>query len=434
MDPKQWESRVVEERFHLRQYLGGSPHSAVFLTESGEETPRKAAIKLVPADMGKADAWALRREFAARLSHPGLLSIFGFGTCRIDGDSVAYAVMEPGDEDLSQVIPNRPLSPVEAREMLLAVVEILAYVHAQGFVHARLTPANIMAAGDRVKISSDGLLRIGESSRDLWAPDPSDPPESLDGLTPASDVWWLGILLVEALTQRAPAWDRAGRGDPPVPQTMPAPFRDIARRALRWDPRLRCSLEEISRALQPDRPVPEARPREAAPAAAARPAAKPAAPPAARKQKYFLPVAGAVLAGVLATVGIMTISRPQGAPHTPEPQPAAPAAPAAVPAAPTPAPAPRATTATGDVVERFVPHAEYLGTIHAVVNVRVRVQVDPSGAVVNSTLDSRPSSPYFERLSVEAARRWKFKPTSGVAGSRLLRFEYRRDGCTASAD
>ena len=469
MDGKQWENRVVEGRFHLRQYLGGSGHSAVYLTESGEATPRKAAIKLVPADMARADAWMLRREFANRLSHPGLLSIYQFGTCRIDGAGLVYAVMEPGDEDLSQVIPTRPLTPVEAREMLLAVVEILEYVHSQGFVHGRLIPANIMAAGDRVKISSDGLLRAGESSGDLWVPDAGDPPESRGALTPAGDVWWLGMLLVEALTQRAPVWDRGGARDPAVPEALAAPFREIARRALRSDPRLRCSLKDFSLGLQPGRVEAEAHPRTAVPAAAAKPAAASASRPVARKRQYVLPLAGAILAGVLAAGAILAGLRWAGSrrpaesqpavapapvaatvkpetvpavarkPAAPAPTPArpapTPAAPAPTPAPPTPRAAPPASgPASGDVVERFVPHAEYLETIHGAVSVRVRVKLDSSGAVVAAELDSRPSSPYFERLSVEAARRWKFKPPGGAGSTRLVRFEYHRDGCVASAE
>ena len=85
MEGKQWEGRVIDGRFHLSQYVGGSAHSAVFLTESGQANPRNAAIKLVPADSGKAEAWMLRRELAAGLSHPGLLSILDFGTCQIEG-------------------------------------------------------------------------------------------------------------------------------------------------------------------------------------------------------------------------------------------------------------------------------------------------------------------------------------------------------------
>jgi len=143
---KQWEGHVVDGRFPLRQHLGGSAHSAVFLTEYGLGTPKEAAIKLVPADSAAAQVWMLRRELAAGLSHPGLLNIFQFGISRLGGADLAYVVMERSEEDLSQVIPLRPLTAAEARDMLTAILEPLAYLHAQGFVHGCLTPATIMAA------------------------------------------------------------------------------------------------------------------------------------------------------------------------------------------------------------------------------------------------------------------------------------------------
>ena len=46
-DWKQWEGQLVNGEFHLRQYLGGSDHSAVFLTERGGGEPQKAAIKFI---------------------------------------------------------------------------------------------------------------------------------------------------------------------------------------------------------------------------------------------------------------------------------------------------------------------------------------------------------------------------------------------------
>ena len=48
-DWKQWEGQIVNGTFPLRQYLGGSEHSAVFLTERRGRDPQRAAIKLIPA-------------------------------------------------------------------------------------------------------------------------------------------------------------------------------------------------------------------------------------------------------------------------------------------------------------------------------------------------------------------------------------------------
>jgi TonB family protein len=474
VERKRWEGHEIDGRFHLLQYVGGSAHSAVFLTEFGEGTPQKAAIKLAPADSDKAETWMLRRELAAGLSHPGLLPIFQFGTCRLDGAGLVYAVMEASDDDLSQVIPIRPLAPTEAREMLMKVVETLAYVHREGFVHGRLTPANIMAVGDRVKISSDGLLRIGESSDDLPAPHANDPPESRAHMTPAGDVWSLGMMLVEVLTQRPPAWDHAGRNDPAVPETLGAPFLDIARGCLRKDPRSRCSLAEIAHALQPAA-LPA--PRTPSHVAQAVPIAKPAALAVKKKRKYLLPAMGAMLAGSIVTGAMLrhprlesspagteshspVASEPSAAPKKPESVQAAPPTGETIPddagrtsaaATPGPAPAPVAPAAdTGNfagsrtargVGDRFVPEVppEILGTIRGSVTVRVRVTVDRSGAVVDAERDSPAGSRYFDRVAVEAARRWKFEPANeaarnGLESTRLVRFEFRRDGCTASSD
>src|SRR5208283_1883306 len=121
--------------------------------------------------------------------------------------------------------------------------------------------------------------------------------------------------------------------------------------------------------------------------------------------------------------------------------------------APTPVPAPAATPAAsvpaadnsvekplpGDVVEQFAPEVplQILGTIRGKVTVSVKVTVDRSGAVVDAELDSRAGSKYFDKVAVDAARRWRFKPASGagnaVESARLLRFEFRTDGCEASS-
>ncbi len=467
MEWKQWEGQVVEGRFHLGQYLGGSAHSAVFLTEYGEGTRQKAAIKLVPAESATAQVWMLRRELAARLSHPGLLSIFHFGTCQLDGNGVVYVVMERSEEDLSQVIPIRPLAAAEAREMLTAVLKALAYIHAAGFVHGCLTPTNIMAAGDRVKISSDGLLRSGESGDDLWARDVNGPPEGRAGITPAGDVWSLGMTLVQVLTQRLPVWDGTATNDPVIPESLEAPFLDIARRSLRSDPRLRCSLADIALALQPASPAPQTGPEPVKIVSIA----EPVLPKQAQRNPYLVPVGGAILGGMILAGAILTGTRLLNSPSATAPRPVAveqaavqekpaavPAEPAAgpvsapvaaeTPAAQTSAPSPAASVQVKDnsvgtlpvtaVVDRFVPEVpgEILGTIRGIVTVRVRVTVDRSGSVVDAVLDSRPGSKYFDRVALNAARRWRFQPASDAGqdaeGTRLLRFEFRRDGCEAS--
>src|SRR5713101_2250493 len=113
-DWKQWEGQVVNGEFHLRQYVGGSDHSAVFLTERGEREPHKAAIKLIAADPDNSELQLSRWSRAARLSHPHLIRLFQMGRCQLDNTRLLYIVMEYAEEDLSQILPQRPLTPAES--------------------------------------------------------------------------------------------------------------------------------------------------------------------------------------------------------------------------------------------------------------------------------------------------------------------------------
>src|SRR5205807_2416749 len=76
---KQWEGEVINGEFHLREYLGGTDHSAVFLTERGQHNQQKAAIKLIPDDPYNTKRQLSRWAAAAELSHPHLLRLFQMG-------------------------------------------------------------------------------------------------------------------------------------------------------------------------------------------------------------------------------------------------------------------------------------------------------------------------------------------------------------------
>jgi len=106
---KTWEGRVVDGKFPLRQWLGGSEHSAVFLTERPGQPSSKAAIKLLAADSTQADRQLSRWRAAAELSHPHLIRIHQAGRGRLDNMPLLYVVMEYAEEDLSQILPQRPL-------------------------------------------------------------------------------------------------------------------------------------------------------------------------------------------------------------------------------------------------------------------------------------------------------------------------------------
>ena len=254
---KHWEGQVVNGKFPLRQYLGGSDHSAVFLTEFAAPEPRKAAIKLIPEDSQNAELQLARYELAAKLPHPRLIRIFQTGQCPLDGMGLLYVLMEYAEENLAQILPDRPLTPAEAREMLKSVLDALAFLHNKGFVHGRLKPANILAIQDQVRISIDDLYSVGELRLARGKPGVYDPPEAASGrASTAGDIWSLGMILVEALTQRVPVWQGTRQGEPLLPNTLPEPFLDLARHCLRRNPQRRWTVAEIAARLQLTSPAP----------------------------------------------------------------------------------------------------------------------------------------------------------------------------------
>src|SRR5712692_9798524 len=111
-----WEGQVVDGKFPLLQWLGGSGRSAVFRTQLPRQPSQAAAIKLVSSGTENAERQVSRWQVAATLAHPHLLRLFQAGQCQINNTPLLYVVMEYAEEDLSQVLPSRPLSPEEARE------------------------------------------------------------------------------------------------------------------------------------------------------------------------------------------------------------------------------------------------------------------------------------------------------------------------------
>jgi TonB family protein len=257
-DWKQWEGQLVNGSFPLRQYLGGSDHSAVFLTERRGREPQKAAIKLIAMDPANAAVQLARWDLAAKVSHPHLLRLFETGSWQLDKMFLLYVVMEYAEENLAQILPQRPLTPAEARDLLEPALDALAYMHGKSLAHGRLKPSNIMAAQDQLKLSSDSLIRVdvqldGDQASSvaksvLSRPSVYDAPETANGkISAASDSWSLGVTLMEALTQRLPALEGMAE---PVPETVPAPFMGIAHCCLRRDPRRRCSAADIAARLR----------------------------------------------------------------------------------------------------------------------------------------------------------------------------------------
>jgi len=101
-----------------------------------------------------------------------------------------------------------------------------------------------------------------------------------------------------------------------------------------------------------------------------------------------------------------------------------------------PAPPPRPATALPSVIHVQLPDVprKALGTIHGHFRILVLVVVDHSGTVIREVPKNTGPSPYFARLTREAAKQWTFA-TTDQPGTRewLLRFEFTRSGVSGEA-
>jgi TonB family protein len=229
-------------------------------------------------------------------------------------------------------------------------------------------------------------------------------------------------MLLAVLTQHEPEL-RNGDLQVAVPETIPAPFGDIAQRCLRVDPRQRCTASQILSKFQVQEP----------------PAAKPEESVSEKRPRRWIvvPITVALLF-LVALIGSKYIFQkptiPPAENHPAESQ----TAPADVPAAQSPAPfaekakPTRKAGARGSVLQQVLPDVsrQAQSTITGRVKVGVRVAVDASGNVSQAKLASAVTSKYFANLALGAARRWKFNPpqVNGQAATSewLLRFQFGR--------
>lgn len=471
---KDWVGQVIDARYTLRWWLGGSTESGVFLAELYVDHTQKAAIKMIPANAPDADAHLATWAKAAELVHPHLMRVFHSGRSLIGDTEVVYVAMEYAEEVLAEILPERALTPTETKEMLGPVLDALSYLHQNGLAHGHLKPSNILVVHDQLKLSVDGVQQISQRAKSPAKLSEYDAPERDTGLvSPATDIWSLGATIVEALTQHPPAWMRSSTAEPAVPRSIPAPYSQIARECLRRDPSLRCTINDIRVSRGSGTPIPHR--------------VNQSAKPASGKGRAATLIAAIVV--VLAVAAVIFMRSRTSSPSSPTVEQVAPTATASTPTS-TPAPAADSTTPAQNVSESNVPAAEptppntahpsptataegtsdavparssaqpspsavfhvnglaakgavlqqtipdvpakAMRTIHGAVRLSIRLSVDPTGNVSTARVDSPGPSPYFTNLALKAARSWRFTPPQvngqNSASDWTLDFEFRQSG------
>jgi TonB family protein len=241
------------------------------------------------------------------------------------------------------------------------------------------------------------------------------------------------MTLAEVMTQKLIAAKEGS--DASVPPTLPQPFFDIARYALRRDPRQRWTLTQISEALAS---TPAAIPQKQVEPMRARP-------------RYLVPVL--VIAALVAVLIVTAFLRRSSGPVAPASQSSQttlvdrtpPPATQPKPSPRTAAPATAMQAASpqpggGGVQQRVAPDVSRsaLHTITGHIRISIRANVDSSGNVTDASFATRGPSQYFARAAMNAAKQWKFTPPvvdgQAVASRWMIRFKLSRSAVDDSAE
>jgi eukaryotic-like serine/threonine-protein kinase len=303
---------LVLGRYRPLRPLGSGGSGSVWLALD-ERNGLDVALKIIPRE-GKAAARAEREALAARrLRHDRCVRAYDVGH---DSGHVYIAYEYVPGRTLREAIRAAALSDRDAVIVAAQALDALAHAHRAGIVHRDVKPANILVE-DRDELTirlldfglaqfdgADTLTAVGDVPGTLAY----IAPERLAGgdATPESDVWSVGVLLWEMLTDRHPFWGvpiqevtRAiQEGAPPLASErrgLPRRLVSAVDAALAIDPASRPNASDLAAELRNALRAPQSRPdRKERPAKDVE-----AVAPARRHARRAVPVALSVVATLI---------------------------------------------------------------------------------------------------------------------------------------
>lgn len=209
------------DRYEVLELLGEGAVGRVYAARHAV-LDRDYAIKVLYGDHAAEPKFRerFRREAQSisRIRHPNIVTVEDFGETP---EGLMFLVLERvGGESLDRLIDREaPLTPTRARTLVRQLAAGLGAAHALGFVHRDVKPANVMVVAspegsEQVKILDFGTVSLLSVPRDqrltrlghlIGTPTYMAPEQGQDpGVTPAADLYGLGVVLYEMLTGHPP--------------------------------------------------------------------------------------------------------------------------------------------------------------------------------------------------------------------------------------
>lgn len=237
----------IDDRYEILDALGSGGMGHVYRARRlrlGDEVAIKVMQATPDAPPESRERFLRESRACAQLRHPNIVGILDFG---FDSGNQPYMVMEllSGPSLREEIDLDSPMTPARVASILGPVASALQLAHDRGITHRDLKPANIVAhryeSGERVyKVIDFGLAAMKATSDQTRLTDPAfflgtlayAAPEQMRGeeVTPAADVYALGVIAYEMLTGARPhdATNQATL----ISQTLTAsPISPAARRA-----------------------------------------------------------------------------------------------------------------------------------------------------------------------------------------------------------
>lgn len=259
------EPGTVIGNFEVRRLLGQGGMGRVYLARD-RRLGRLVALKLLRPDLVSPER--VRRfldeaRLTARFSHQHIVGIHELGE---HGGQPFLALEYLDGQSLRERAGGLRVPPAEAARWMLAVSRALEAAHAHQTIHCDLKPENVVLPSDgRVRVVDFGLARAASlASHGAHAGTPPYmSPEQFDGdlVDSHTDIWSLGVVLLELLTGHNPFREGASRevieavlSAPPESDAFgldgaPLPLARLVRDCLRKEPTERPSATQVAELL-----------------------------------------------------------------------------------------------------------------------------------------------------------------------------------------